>query len=42
MKDLNPEMISPSHCTGFEAIKEFRNEMPDQFIHNLVGTSYIF
>jgi len=42
IKDLNPEVISPSHCTGYEAIREFSNEIPDKFINNLVGTSFVF
>jgi 7,8-dihydropterin-6-yl-methyl-4-(beta-D-ribofuranosyl)aminobenzene 5'-phosphate synthase len=41
IKAINPEYIVPTHCTGFEAISAFAKEMPDQFILNIAGTSYI-
>lgn len=41
MKKLNPEIVVPTHCTGWKAINEFAKEMPDQFILNSVGTSYM-
>jgi 7,8-dihydropterin-6-yl-methyl-4-(beta-D-ribofuranosyl)aminobenzene 5'-phosphate synthase len=39
---MAPDYIVPMHCTGFEATVVFAKEMPDQFILNTVGTSYIF
>jgi 7,8-dihydropterin-6-yl-methyl-4-(beta-D-ribofuranosyl)aminobenzene 5'-phosphate synthase len=42
MKKIGPEYIVPTHCTGWRAINDFAREMPDQFILNTVGTTYIF
>jgi len=42
IKGFAPEYIVPTHCTGFEAVMRFAREMPDQFILNTAGTSYMF
>ena len=42
IKAFAPESVVPTHCTGFEAITAFAQEMPDQFIVNTVGTRYTF
>jgi len=42
MKKIAPALIVPMHCTGWKAIKQFSEEMPDQFILNAVGTTYVF
>ncbi len=42
MKKFGPEYIVPTHCTGWRAMNHFAKEMPDQFILNTVGTTYIF
>jgi 7,8-dihydropterin-6-yl-methyl-4-(beta-D-ribofuranosyl)aminobenzene 5'-phosphate synthase len=39
---VRPEMVVPSHCTGFHAIQRFANRMPDQFVLGAVGTTYLF
>lgn len=41
IKAIRPDYIVPIHCTGYEAIGAFLREMPDQFILNTAGTSYI-
>jgi 7,8-dihydropterin-6-yl-methyl-4-(beta-D-ribofuranosyl)aminobenzene 5'-phosphate synthase len=41
IKAIRPDYIVPIHCTGYEAIGAFAREMPDQFILNTAGTSYI-
>jgi len=41
IKAIHPDYIVPTHCTGFEAISAFAQEMPDQFILNTAGTRYI-
>jgi 7,8-dihydropterin-6-yl-methyl-4-(beta-D-ribofuranosyl)aminobenzene 5'-phosphate synthase len=38
----SPDYLVPTHCTGFEAIMRFSLEMPEQFLLNTVGTTYIF
>lgn len=42
MKAIDPDYIIPMHCTGWNAINRFAQEMPDNFILNSVGTTYIF
>jgi 7,8-dihydropterin-6-yl-methyl-4-(beta-D-ribofuranosyl)aminobenzene 5'-phosphate synthase len=42
IKELKPEYIVPTHCTGFEAITSFAKEMPGEFILNTAGTRYTF
>jgi 7,8-dihydropterin-6-yl-methyl-4-(beta-D-ribofuranosyl)aminobenzene 5'-phosphate synthase len=42
IKAMAPEYIVPTHCTGFEAITRFREEMPEQFLLNTAGTTYVF
>jgi len=42
MKKIAPQYIVPTHCTGWKAINEFAKEMPDQFLLNSVGTTYVF
>ena len=39
---LEPHLVVPSHCTGFRAIKRFAQEMPDEFVEGVVGTTYLF
>jgi 7,8-dihydropterin-6-yl-methyl-4-(beta-D-ribofuranosyl)aminobenzene 5'-phosphate synthase len=40
IKGIHPDYIVPTHCTGYEAISAFAQEMPDQFILNTAGTRY--
>jgi 7,8-dihydropterin-6-yl-methyl-4-(beta-D-ribofuranosyl)aminobenzene 5'-phosphate synthase len=42
MKKINPDYVVPMHCTGWDAINQFKEEMPDNVIINTVGTTYIF
>jgi 7,8-dihydropterin-6-yl-methyl-4-(beta-D-ribofuranosyl)aminobenzene 5'-phosphate synthase len=42
IRELNPVMVVPSHCTGFKAISEFARQMPDEFVLGTVGTTYLF
>jgi 7,8-dihydropterin-6-yl-methyl-4-(beta-D-ribofuranosyl)aminobenzene 5'-phosphate synthase len=42
MKAMDTEFIAPMHCTGWKAINRFAQEMPENFILNSVGTTYIF
>ena len=42
MKAINPDYVVPMHCTGWKAINHFAREMPEQFILNNVGSTYIF
>ena len=42
IKALDPDLIVPAHCTGFEAVAAFSREMPDRFLINPAGTRYTF
>ena len=42
MKKINPDYLVPMHCTGWDAINQFKEEMPDNVVINTVGTTYIF
>lgn len=42
MKAIGPHYVVPMHCTGWTAINRFAKEMPDQFVLNTVGTTYVF
>jgi 7,8-dihydropterin-6-yl-methyl-4-(beta-D-ribofuranosyl)aminobenzene 5'-phosphate synthase len=41
LKAMEPDYIVPTHCTGFEAIARFREEMPERFLLNTAGTRYV-
>lgn len=38
---MKPVLVAPSHCTSFEAMCRFARRMPDVFVENVVGTTYI-
>lgn len=42
MEKIKPDFIIPMHCTGWKAINQFAADMPEQFILNTVGTTYVF
>jgi 7,8-dihydropterin-6-yl-methyl-4-(beta-D-ribofuranosyl)aminobenzene 5'-phosphate synthase len=42
MKKIGPALVVPMHCTGWKAINQFAREMPEQFVLNSVGTTYVF
>jgi 7,8-dihydropterin-6-yl-methyl-4-(beta-D-ribofuranosyl)aminobenzene 5'-phosphate synthase len=42
MKKIGPDFVIPMHCTGWKAINQFAQEMPEQFILNGVGATYVF
>lgn len=42
MKRINPDYIVPMHCTGWEAMTRFFEEMPGKCILNTVGTTFVF
>lgn len=42
MKEISPDFIVPSHCTGWKAIHELARQMSEAFVQNSVGTRLIF
>jgi 7,8-dihydropterin-6-yl-methyl-4-(beta-D-ribofuranosyl)aminobenzene 5'-phosphate synthase len=41
MKAIDPDYVAPMHCTGWKAINRFAQEMPERFLLNSVGTTYL-
>ena len=41
LKEINPKVIVPQHCTGWKATHEIAREFPDAYIANSVGTTYV-
>ena len=42
LERLKPKFVVPCHCSGLKAMTEIAIRMPDAFMQNSVGTSYIF
>ncbi len=42
LQKLNPEYVVPCHCSGLKAVTQIAAKMPDAFIQNSVGTTYVF
>jgi len=42
LKDLDPEYVVPTHCTGRKAIMHIEKEMPENFLLNMSGTKMVF
>jgi 7,8-dihydropterin-6-yl-methyl-4-(beta-D-ribofuranosyl)aminobenzene 5'-phosphate synthase len=40
LKQLNLNLIAPSHCTGWKAMRAISEAMPDAFVWNSVGNLY--
>jgi 7,8-dihydropterin-6-yl-methyl-4-(beta-D-ribofuranosyl)aminobenzene 5'-phosphate synthase len=41
LKEINPKVIVPQHCTGWKATHEIAREFPDAYIANSVGTTFV-
>jgi 7,8-dihydropterin-6-yl-methyl-4-(beta-D-ribofuranosyl)aminobenzene 5'-phosphate synthase len=37
--ELAPEVVVPAHCTGWRAMHELANRLPEAFVANSIGTS---
>jgi 7,8-dihydropterin-6-yl-methyl-4-(beta-D-ribofuranosyl)aminobenzene 5'-phosphate synthase len=42
LKELDPDYIVPTHCTGRKAVMEIEKMMPEKFILNMAGTKLTF
>ena len=42
LREMNPEVIVPMHCTGWKAIERFSKAFPSSFILNSVGSRFTF
>lgn len=41
LKKIGPRYLVPGHCTGWSAVHQIARAMPDAFIANSVGTTYV-
>lgn len=41
LKELNPTLIVPAHCTGWKATHALARELPEAFVANSVGTRFV-
>jgi 7,8-dihydropterin-6-yl-methyl-4-(beta-D-ribofuranosyl)aminobenzene 5'-phosphate synthase len=41
IKQEKPRYVVPTHCSGFQAIGRFAEEMPEEFIEGVVGITYM-
>jgi 7,8-dihydropterin-6-yl-methyl-4-(beta-D-ribofuranosyl)aminobenzene 5'-phosphate synthase len=39
---VKPKLVVPCHCTGFRAMCQFAEQMPDVFKEGIVGATYLF
>ena len=39
--DMAPDVLVPAHCTGWKAQHRLAAVLPDAFIPNAVGTSFV-
>ena len=42
LRRFDPSFLVPCHCTGWKAVHQMILLMPDKFIQNSVGTTYVF
>jgi 7,8-dihydropterin-6-yl-methyl-4-(beta-D-ribofuranosyl)aminobenzene 5'-phosphate synthase len=42
IKAVHPQLIVPSHCTGFRAMWQLAAQMPHEFVLGVVGATYLF
>ncbi len=41
LQAIGPKLIVPSHCTGWKATHEIARRMPDAYVPNSVGTTFL-
>lgn len=41
LKEMNPALIVPAHCTGWKAVHAMARELPQAFVQNSVGTRFV-
>jgi 7,8-dihydropterin-6-yl-methyl-4-(beta-D-ribofuranosyl)aminobenzene 5'-phosphate synthase len=38
---FEPKVIVPAHCTGYKAQMAIARRLPEAYVHNAVGTTYL-
>ncbi|MBM4255435.1 MAG: MBL fold metallo-hydrolase [Deltaproteobacteria bacterium] len=41
LKEMNPALVVPAHCTGWKAVHAIARELPQAFVQNSVGTRFV-
>jgi 7,8-dihydropterin-6-yl-methyl-4-(beta-D-ribofuranosyl)aminobenzene 5'-phosphate synthase len=41
LQEISPRYLVPCHCTGWKAIQEIARTLPDAYIPNSVGTTFL-
>ncbi len=41
LREIGPRYLVPSHCTGWSAMHQIAGAMPDAFLPNCVGTTFV-
>ena len=41
LREFRPQIVAPMHCSGLRAIALAMEAFPDQFVHNVVGTTLV-
>jgi 7,8-dihydropterin-6-yl-methyl-4-(beta-D-ribofuranosyl)aminobenzene 5'-phosphate synthase len=41
LRQIGPQLIVPAHCTGWKAVHEIARVLPDAFVSNSVGTTFL-
>ncbi len=42
LQQFSPEVVVPAHCTGWRATQRIAQAMPEAFVPNSVGTTFLF
>jgi 7,8-dihydropterin-6-yl-methyl-4-(beta-D-ribofuranosyl)aminobenzene 5'-phosphate synthase len=42
LKEINPDVVIPMHCTGDTFIEVLQTEMPGRFIRSYSGSQFVF
>ena len=41
VKEMEPKVLVPMHCTGWSAMRRFADAFPDSFVLNSVGSKFL-
>lgn len=41
LKEMDPALVVPAHCTGWKAVHAIARELPQAFVQNSVGTRFV-
>ena len=41
LQEMHPTVVAPSHCTGWRATHLIAQSIPEAYVHNSVGTTFV-